>query len=747
MSTLAYRKTSEAEVVALLLNPSAQKRLKAVRQLAKIKASSSKTVSALARTLRDPDAKVAVGAARALGSMSSRSAPALKALEAMMVDEDAPNALRIASANALSNMGTAAAPAFDSCARLLMEGPVWLRQAAGATLKEIGPRSIPMLLAALPRSPKSVSYPLCCLARHLVPRLQELSGVLRTTKNSAVRETILEVFEAMSHKAEPALPVMCEMLRDPKVHPRVRHAAVQATHAVCEQVGPRAEVMQSLLKSLSELGTGTHNFFDEQYMVWGLKAQGLSAIPGLLELLEHQKAGVRQVAVHALGEFSEHEGFPLAALRKALNDTSVGVRKAAARALKELNETPEPDLVDSVITQLKSSDVIERINAASALGKQGAEHPKAIDALLTALDDPRDMVIDVAARALGAIGPASLKAVEHLTAMVNQPLRGFRPDDHFGAAPQEQAAKALGKIQCATPEVLTALSERVAKLPAEQREARVWHEALSSLIRLGYQSQDTTDVLLLALKSRIRSVRQQAVETLPKFPSTGDKVLVAITSALKDRAPEVRREAAKSLRGYGTAAGIAERQLEKNLARAEGYELAWCAEALLGIDPANAAALDAMYRGLDDSVASMSILSSLRDKPSGVAPIRKALMAALSDAKRPVSSRAEIATLLVRAGERSDKLYDLLLKFAAVPYGRDGVSIYPLRPPEGISFRAKLRVAEALSVLAREWPRKERAAAARSVLRELANDDSPDLKTIRRKLTALADSADKAAGM
>jgi CubicO group peptidase (beta-lactamase class C family) len=170
----------------------------------------------------------------------------------------------------------------------------------------------------------------------------------------------------------------------------------------------------------------------------------------------------------------------------------------ALLAAAPLRAAPAQDLTPW-LQQLSSTDPAQREQAATELGRRGAEAAAAVAPLVAALGDGDAYVRGAAAVALGRIGPAAVPALVRVL------------DD--GLAPQRVgAATALGRLG---PDAAPAL-------PALQRHlqdplAAVRLGAAVALGELGPAGRPAAPALTDALADRDESVRQAAARSLARL--------------------------------------------------------------------------------------------------------------------------------------------------------------------------------------------------------------------------------------
>lgn len=133
---------------------------------------------------------------------------------------------------------------------------------------------------------------------------------------------------------------------------------------------------------------------------YGLTAAGAAAVPGLLECLEHDDAGVRAAAVDCLGDLGRQAAGAASAVAASLEDGDVEVRRLAAHALGTMG-------ADSAVPRLAEacSEADEWVirNASLSLARLGAAAEGALPALDRALDHDNRYVRANALRCLQRI--------------------------------------------------------------------------------------------------------------------------------------------------------------------------------------------------------------------------------------------------------------------------------------------------------------------------------------------------------
>ena len=252
---------------------------------------------------------------------------------------------------------------------------------------------------------------------------------------------------------------------------------------------------------------------------WALgQIEDHKAVPGLLGALQRdQSPAVRKQAAWALGQIED--GASVAGLGAALRDDSPEVRRMAMWALGQIDD---PRAVPFLMPALTNADAEVRKQAAWALGQ--IESKDATTPLSAALRDSDARVRETAAWALGQIEDP--RAVPALAATLRDATPSVR----------KNAAWALGQIE--SREGVSALVGALDDSDREVRKTAAW--------ALG-QIEDPAAVNGLAALTRSGDpdLRRAAVHALSKIGGAG--AVEALVALLKDPDPEVRRAAVSAL--------------------------------------------------------------------------------------------------------------------------------------------------------------------------------------------------------
>ncbi len=116
---------------------------------------------------------------------------------------------------------------------------------------------------------------------------------------------------------------------------------------------------------------------------YGLTAAGAAAVPGLVECLEHDDAGVRAAAVDCLGDLGRQAAEAVPDVTGSLEDEDLEVRRLAAHALGTMGAV---SAVPRLAQACSEEDEWVIRNASLSLARLGAAAEEALPALGRALD-------------------------------------------------------------------------------------------------------------------------------------------------------------------------------------------------------------------------------------------------------------------------------------------------------------------------------------------------------------------------
>jgi HEAT repeat protein len=267
---------------------------------------------------------------------------------------------------------------------------------------------------------------------------------------------------------------------------------------------------------------------------------GQPAVPPLTKLLQRGNDDQRYYAVWSLGLIGPAASDAIPDVLKALSDKNDNVRRKATFALSKI-APPTGDTLSALIQACQDSNADVRQEATQALVRFSKD---AAPALTKVVQDPNNPARVQAIQALGQIGPDAYEAVPALGELL-----GSQAPDSLQAA----AAGTLSQIgEAALPVLEQALT-------SDQASSR--RHAVNALGRIG--GSKTVDILVEALlKNKNPDVRQDAARSLGALGVQDKRILLNLVEALKDGDAKVRVQAITSLTFLGPAAKDAVPALE-----------------------------------------------------------------------------------------------------------------------------------------------------------------------------------------
>lgn len=285
-----------------------------------------------------------------------------------------------------------------------------------------------------------------------------------------------------------------------------------------------------------------------------------------------------------------------------------------------------PELADA----LQDEDGPLREAVIDALGQIGPEARDAIPALLKAISDSDRKLLDKASEVLRKIGPLTRTHLPQLLLALK----------HERLAVRVFALEAIGELG----ESATAARPAILEYLREEADP----EAIAPVIRvLGKVSPTAaSDASLLAslIKSKTAAARIFAAERLVAIGGEARPATVALTEALRDNDPAVKKAAVIALGNIGPEAAIARPALNALLLRAPEAEMRrTVAEALFKIGP-DISTLAAWIKALrdEDGVVSSTAMKVLAGSDSLRNEHAPALIDLLKSDKRALRQQAAL---------------------------------------------------------------------------------------------------------
>lgn len=308
---------------------------------------------------------------------------------------------------------------------------------------------------------------------------------------------------------------------------------------------------------------------------------GESAVPAVLELLDHENKRVRASTIHIFSQMGAAAAGAVPVLNALLLDIDEPLRCDIAYTLGSIRDLTS---VPVLIQVLDDVDPIIRACATYALGNIGEPAGVAVPALTAALRDPDEDVRRAAASTLGRIGPAAAVASPALV----QTLGDLNP------IIADAAMETLIKIG---PPAKAALLEGIAD---NKDNISFFWRAIYALGHTGGDGQ-TVEVILQALDYDDAWVRACAAMALAVIKEPTDVIVPALVGQLNNKSLGVCSHCVVSLGQIGPPAKDAVPALIKVLNDSDRQLRRSTAWALMEIGtPEAVAAVQAAIEAFDD---------------------------------------------------------------------------------------------------------------------------------------------------
>jgi outer membrane protein assembly factor BamB len=187
-------------------------------------------------------------------------------------------------------------------------------------------------------------------------------------------------FDIIRRIGAPAMPLLVELLRDPRES--IRRDAIDV---LIDLAPDTAAIQPALRRALRDEDSSVAG--DAARALGALGRRAAPSVGALVKTLSHEDAYVRVYAAEALASIGPGAAAAAGALADALGDPAPGVRWAACEALGRIGPAAQP-AVPRLIAALDDEFLYVRIFAAGALGNIGPNAQPARDALTAAADDP-----------------------------------------------------------------------------------------------------------------------------------------------------------------------------------------------------------------------------------------------------------------------------------------------------------------------------------------------------------------------
>jgi len=479
----------------------------------------------LLAALRSDDAPARRTAAKELAQLGADAVPGLVAIL-----QNGTLAEQLRALGVLEKLAPHAAPAVPELLRLF-DGDTRAAKAARDVLRAMGsaaaenalPTLVEWLQGADDDRARRAGWLLGDLGAAAKRAMPAILDVFRDEKRRRARGSpLIEVVEDLGPDAIEAAPAMLAFIHDMGVaKEKARRSPVLVNWLPTDYDAARAlaamgpAVVPQILASFGGSPDDAHFSYR-----LALREMGASAVPALVEGLEHENATVRENIAEVFDDTAHERDDVRRALEQALHDPSEGVRREAAKALRHQGEAAIPAL----LAALRRGNMA----AATALRAHGPKAAGAIPDLVPLLGHRSDSVRKAAAATLGAMGPRAVDAVPAL-------VRALAEKNEYA---REDIAESLGRIGApAVPAIIDAL---------RSPEPKVRAAAARALAQIDDLDETARGALANLLASDDPDVRLRAAVALAPH----DDALPALLAGLRNKKYRPRTDAAKALAGY-----------------------------------------------------------------------------------------------------------------------------------------------------------------------------------------------------
>jgi HEAT repeat protein len=549
---------------------------------------------------------------------------------------------------AASYSSTAFAPAsatssIQALARALKDTDPNVRIEAVNALAELGPaaaETVPALLDALDSNAKltlesqdfqmAVARALTRIGKPAVPALVRTIG---ESEKWQVRSAAVRAIADMRRGAIDAVPGLVEILKGSGV--KFTRAGGDAARALAGIGKPAVPELIELVKD--SIPIETPNIFESHHRKMALhhaaRALGqigpdaVDAAPTLAAALKDVDEFDKLPVAGALCCVRRGDRAGLDALEAGLRHERAINRRMAAMLLGQVGQDAAP-VVPTLTKLLSDTDKDVRTTAAEALGRIGRDGPSAVPALVRALEDDNTEVRQAAATALGECALKPEAAVPALT-------RVLRDKD---ATVRQAAAVALGEFGAEARAALPTLAEAL----RDKAET----VSTSTAVTLGEIGTAAPAEVVAAVSKALRdpepAIRRLAVYSLSQC---GQAAAQALSGVLKDSDAETRQTAAFALGAMGEAGRSAVPTLVE-LAKGKDAMTRYSAlEALATIGPAAGEPSVAVCRAALEDGEGM-VRKAAADALGGIGPGAKEVLPQLLTATKDADQYVRIAAAL-----------------------------------------------------------------------------------------------------
>jgi HEAT repeat protein len=285
----------------------------------------------LIQSLDDSVADVRLAAAQTLGGLGTAARESVNDLTALL--NDPVSACRLAAINALGAIGSEAASATDSLTKAAVNDHRKVRAAACRALGAIGSADgsvLKTLVDALGDKDAAVRSQAARSLGGFGPGQPEVLSALTAALSDdspEVRGRVVSAISAIPRAVDQSIASLVAAVADPAAE--VRREVVSALGKASQS---RHAIVQTLAHSLTDPDSLTRSRAAASLSRFGLESR--PAIPRLARLVSDSEAEVRRSAVEALGSIGVPSLESVSALEEATRDIDESVRTAATNALE-----------------------------------------------------------------------------------------------------------------------------------------------------------------------------------------------------------------------------------------------------------------------------------------------------------------------------------------------------------------------------------------------------------------------------
>jgi HEAT repeat protein len=580
-------------------------RVRAAQALWFIDRQADVAVPALGEAMKDKDLTVRRAASLALFQLQPRPKEALPIFTAAMKDED--SLTRVQSAQAvwqINHKADEVMPVFMEVVKNPKEHALALNQTLTA-LNELGPE-----------------------AKAAVPALVE---VLKGPNNNLY---VFALTNTLGTIGAASVPPLAELLNNKDTDPRILYPVIQALG----RVGP--EGAEPLIKAMDHENV---NIRSQVVMSIGQMGPGAkAAVPKLAELAKGGDANLRNNAINALVQLGLDGRAAAPALVENLKNPNQYIVTQSLQALRNM-QVDSKTVVPALEELLKSTTPYQRVMTADAIVSLDRENKAVVPVLIELVSDKQWWA--QATQALGKMGPNAKEAVPDLVKLLKTPPTPFA---------RTQILIALGQIG---PDAMAAVPDLLDLIKAE-KDLNVRNAALNALKAMHPDSKEVVAAMIAVMGETVTTplTHYTAVEVLGQCGKKGKEAIPALVEALKPGDPLYRLRAADALAKIDPeqAKEKATPVLEE-LAAHPQYFRAQVASVMIGLDPDNSKAWEALHEALKEP-AEYNRAQAL-EAVGQLGPAAKKELPLIKDALKDASPvvRAQAALALWRIDKQTDE--------------------------------------------------------------------------------------------